>query len=92
VVQVEEAGGALRARIDAPAELARFVARKGSVALDGVSLTVGEVEGARFVIDVVPHTRTMTTLGALAAGQPLNLEIDLFARYLDRLLSARDPR
>lgn len=89
VAQLEESAGTLRARIDAPAELARFIARKGSVALDGVSLTVSEVEGARFVIDLVPHTRTATTLGGLATGQPLNLEIDLVARYLDRLLSAR---
>lgn len=89
VAQLEESGGMLRARIDAPAELARFIARKGSVALDGVSLTVSAVEGARFVIDLVPHTRAATTLGALAPGQPLNLEIDLVARYLDRLLTAR---
>jgi len=89
VAQLEESGGTLRARIDAPAALARFIARKGSVALDGVSLTVSEVEGARFVIDLVPHTRAATTLGELAPGQPLNLEIDLVARYLDRLLTAK---
>jgi riboflavin synthase len=91
VAGLEEAGGSLRARIEAPAALARFIARKGSVALDGVSLTVGEVEGARFAIDLVPHTRAATTLGSLAAGRPLNLEIDLVARYLDRLLASREP-
>ena len=92
VMHVAEAGGALHAFIAAPAELARFIACKGSVALDGVSLTVGAIEGARFTIDLVPHTRAATTLGTLSAGQPLNLEIDLVARYLDRLLSARDVR
>jgi len=92
VAEAAESVGALRAGIEAPAELARFIARKGSVALDGVSLTVGEVAGARFVIDLVPHTRAATTLGALAVGQPLNLEIDLVARYLDRLLEARGGR
>lgn len=84
-----EAGGALHATVEAPAALARFVAEKGSVALDGVSLTVGRVDGARFEIDLVPHTRAVTTLGALAPGLPLNLEVDLVARYLDRLLEGR---
>lgn len=82
-------GGTLTATVEAPAALARFVAEKGSVALDGVSLTVGRVAGAGFVIDLVPHTRAVTTLGALAPGLALNLEVDLIARYLDRLLGAR---
>jgi len=89
VVEVSESGGTLGASIEAPAGLARFIARKGSVALDGVSLTVADVRDAVFRIDVVPHTRSATTLGALAPGQVLNLEIDLVARYLDRLLEAR---
>ena len=75
-----------------PPALARFIAEKGSVALDGVSLTVGRVAGAAFGIDLVPHTRAVTTLGKLAAGQALNLEVDLIARYLDRLLEARGVR
>jgi riboflavin synthase len=87
-----EQAGVLHATIAAPAGLARFVAEKGSVTLDGVSLTVGEVDGAEFSIDLVPHTRAATTLGALAAGQALNLEVDLVARYLDRLLASRVPR
>lgn len=87
-----EEGGALKATIEAPAALARFIAEKGSVALDGVSLTVGRVTGAAFVVDLVPHTRAATTLGSLAAGQTLNLEVDLVARYLDRLLDAREGR
>lgn len=84
-----EQRGALTVTVEAPPALARFIAEKGSVALDGVSLTVGRVTGAGFVIDLVPHTRAMTTLGALAPGLALNLEVDLVARYLDRLLEAR---
>ena len=84
-----EEGGALRAIVEAPASLARYVAEKGSVALDGVSLTVGRVEENAFRIDIVPHPRAATTLGAIAPGSALNLEVDLFARYLDRLLTAR---
>jgi len=87
-----EEGGALRASIAAPDSLARFIAEKGSITLDGVSLTVGRVDGSVFSIDLVPHTRAATTLGALAAGQALNLEVDVVARYLDRLLAGRGPR
>ena len=89
VRECKEEGGSLRATIEAPAGLARFIAEKGSVALDGVSLTVGRVAGSAFGIDLVPHTRAATTLDSLTAGQALNLEVDLFARYLDRLLGAR---
>jgi len=88
-IAVAESAGSLSASIEPPVELARFIARKGSVALDGVSLTVGEIDGAAFRIDIVPHTRSTTTLGRLAAGQELNLEIDLVARYIERLLDAR---
>jgi riboflavin synthase len=86
----QEAGGALRATLEAPAGLSRFIAEKGSVALDGVSLTVSRVSGCEFVVDLIPHTRAVTALGALAGGQALNLEVDLVARYLERLLSARE--
>lgn len=71
--------------IETPAALARFVAQKGSVALDGVSLTVNEVEGDRFSILLIPHTLAMTTFGARRAGDALNLEVDLMARYAARL-------
>ena len=84
-----EADGALQATVEAPAELMRFIAEKGSVTLDGVSLTVGRVAGVSFEVTLVPHTRSVTTLGDLAAGRRLNLEVDLIARYLDRLLDAR---
>jgi riboflavin synthase len=85
-------GGALGATVEAPATLARFIAEKGSVTLDGVSLTVGRVAGSRFEVTLVPHTRAVTTLGAMAAGQSMNLEVDLVARYIDRLLEMRGTR
>jgi riboflavin synthase len=72
----------------APAELVRFVASKGSVALDGVSLTVNEVAGERFSVLIIPHTLKVTTLGALTAADEVNLEVDLMARYAARLLAA----
>lgn len=65
--------------------LARYIAPKGSACLDGVSLTVNEVDDNRFSICIIPHTLAVTTLGSLAAGEVVNLEVDLIARYLDRL-------
>jgi len=70
----------------APAELARFIAPKGSVALDGVSLTVNKVEGSRFSVLIIPHTLKVTTLGALQPGGRVNIEVDQMARYAARLL------
>ncbi|MBS0379787.1 MAG: riboflavin synthase [Proteobacteria bacterium] len=86
---VEVAGDARshRVQLEVPAGLARFIAPKGSVALDGVSLTVNEVEGTRFGVNLIPHTQAVTTLGRLAVGTRLNLEVDLVARYLARLLA-----
>lgn len=75
-------------RIEAPAALAKYIAAKGSVCVDGVSLTVNAVEGATFEANLVPHTLAATTLGELAPGQRVNLEVDLLARYLERLLTA----
>ena len=92
VRESRQAGGALRATIEAPAPLARFIAEKGSVALDGVSLTVNRVDGTAFGVELVPHTRAATTLGELAPGRELNHEVDLVARYLDRLLAERGSR
>lgn len=71
-----------------PAELARFIAPKGSVALDGVSLTINQVEGDSFSVLIIPHTLQVTTFAALAAGSRLNLEVDRMARYAARLLEA----
>jgi riboflavin synthase len=72
--------------IAVPTALARYVARKGSIALDGVSLTVNEVEGALFEVNLIPHTLAVTTLGRVAPGTRLNLEVDQLARYVERLL------
>jgi riboflavin synthase len=72
---------------EAPPALARFIARKGSVALDGVSLTVNEVEGLQFGVNLIPHTLEVTTLGRLVPGACVNLEIDQVARYVERLLA-----
>jgi riboflavin synthase len=72
--------------LHAPAELARFIAPKGSVALDGVSLTVNEVKGDRFSVLIIPHTLKVTTFGELGVGARINLEVDLMARYAARLL------
>lgn len=74
---------------EASEKLARFIAPKGSVALDGVSLTVNEVCGARFGVNIIPHTLACTNFGAAVPGQWMNLEIDLIARYVDRLLGSR---
>ena len=90
VASCEELGGSARLVIDAPAGLARYIARKGSITVDGVSLTVNAVEGMRFEVNLIPHTRSVTTLGRLAKGERVNLEVDLIARYLERLLQARE--
>ena len=73
----------------APAGLARYVARKGSICIDGVSLTVNRAEDAEFDVNLIPHTLQATTLGALAPGAKVNLEVDQVARYLERLLQSR---
>ena len=76
-----------------PQALTRFIAAKGSVALDGVSLTVNEVrdeaDGTHFAINLIPHTAHETTLGTIAQGRQLNVEVDVLARYLDRMMAAR---
>jgi riboflavin synthase len=71
--------------VDVPAGLARFIAAKGSIAVQGVSLTVNDVQGSRFSVNLIPHTLAVTTLGTLRAGDRVNLEIDLLARYVARL-------
>ena len=68
-----------------PPGLSRFVAAKGSVAIDGISLTVNEVEGPEFGVNLIPHTKEVTTWGGLREGQPVNLEVDTMARYVARL-------
>ncbi len=85
VVDVRPDGESKRYTFEAPATLAKYIASKGSVALDGVSLTVNEVDGARFGVNIIPHTQDATTFGTLKAGDRVNLEIDMLARYVARL-------
>jgi riboflavin synthase len=86
VLHTERAGEALRAVIGCAPSLLRFVAEKGSVALDGVSLTVNSVEAGSFSVMLIPHTLAVTTLGGVAPGRAVNVEVDLVARYVSRLL------
>ncbi len=79
-------GGSVRFVFEAPTEVARFVAAKGSIAIDGISLTVNEVDGNRFGVNVISHTQGVTTLGQARVGQRVNLEVDMLARYVARLL------
>jgi len=88
VLATQRDARSLQVTLAAPPALARYIARKGSVTLDGVSLTVNEVQGAQFTINLIPHTLEVTTFGALAPGVRLNLEVDLMARYIERLHSA----
>lgn len=87
VTHCERVGDNTRFAIAAPAALAKYVARKGSIAVDGVSLTVNDVQDHAFNVNLIPHTLSMTTLGAIAAGARVNLEVDLLARYAERLQS-----
>lgn len=79
-------GASLRLKVAAPAALARYIAAKGSICVDGVSLTVNAVHGAEFEVNVIPHTLQATTLGTLEVDSTVNLEVDIIARYLERLL------
>jgi len=85
----EQLGDNRRLAFDAPEALARYIAPKGSVTLDGVSLTVNRVDAKRFELNLIPHTLAVTTLGALEPGDRVNLEVDQIARYLERLLEFR---
>lgn len=85
VVKIEEDGGSTRVTLRAPEALAKYIAPKGSVALNGTSLTVNEVEGCDFGINFIPHTKQVTTWGGVFVGQRINLEIDTLARYVARL-------
>jgi riboflavin synthase len=89
VVAREDPTGMARFKLRAPAPLARFIAVKGSVTLDGVSLTVNEVAGDTFDILLIPHTLDVTTLGQTRTGDQLNLEVDVMARYAARLIETR---
>ena len=86
VVARRDDGRSVRFRMRAPAALARYIAAKGSVCVDGISLTVNAVAGAEFELNIVPHTLTETTMGEFQPGRAFNLEVDIIARYLERLL------
>jgi len=96
VVGFEPVGESRELRIEAPGALARFLAYKGSITVNGVSLTVNRVEdlshGCAFSINLIPHTLEHTTLGTLVPGRAVNLEIDLIARYVERMLTGAVPR
>ncbi|HEX9684627.1 MAG TPA: riboflavin synthase [Burkholderiales bacterium] len=85
VARTKAAGSNRRMAVTAPKGVARLVARKGSIAVNGVSLTVNEVDGTAFEVNLIPHTLGATNLGALRAGHKVNLEVDMLARYVDRL-------
>lgn len=88
VTAFDNAGESMRLVVRAPKDLARYIARKGSITIDGVSLTVNRVDGAEFDVNLIPHTLEATTLKRLVAGARVNLEVDLLARYMERLLTA----
>jgi riboflavin synthase len=92
IVAVSGDARSTRIEVTVPSALARYIARKGSVAIDGVSLTVNETRGATFGINLIPHTQSVTTLGTLRVGARVNVEVDQVARYLERLLQQLAPR
>jgi riboflavin synthase len=85
IVGMQDEGDSTRYLFRAPAHLARFIAPKGSIALNGTSLTVNEVDGATFGVNLIPHTKQVTTWGSARVGDPVNLEVDTMARYVARL-------
>jgi riboflavin synthase len=91
VVQFAATGDSWLLEIDAPAKLARFIMQKGSITVNGVSLTVNAVEGVRFALNLIPHTLAVTTLKHLAVGTEVNLEVDMIARYVERLAAFPHP-
>ena len=91
VVAFDDLGASFRLAIEVPDALCRYIARKGSITVDGVSLTVNEAASGAFVVNVIPHTRAVTTLRDLAAGSRVNVEVDLLARYVERILQRPPP-
>jgi riboflavin synthase len=89
IISITPEGDSQRYKFRVPPELARFIAPKGSVAIDGTSLTVNEVEGDTFGVNIIPHTQAVTTWGAASAGQRVHIEIDMLARYVARLTEYR---
>ena len=87
VTEMHEDARSMRFAFEIPKEYSRYIAKKGSVSIDGVSLTVNEVSGNRFEVNIIPHTADVTTFGDYKVGSVVNIEVDLLARYLERLLS-----
>jgi riboflavin synthase len=85
LLRLEPEEGSLRLTFSVPDELGRFIAPKGSIAVDGVSLTVNAVGRSEFAVNIIPHTREVTTFGALKVGDQVNIEVDVLARYIARL-------
>ena len=88
VVARNEDARSIRLSFEVPGELARYIAKKGSICIDGVSLTINEVSGNTFGVNIIPHTAEVTTLGSYEAGTAVNIEVDLLARYIERMLGA----
>ncbi len=86
IISIHKDARSIRYRLRAPAELARYIAHKGSICIDGVSLTINAVDGAAFDLNIVPHTQQKTLFGEYKTGTRVNLEVDVIARYLERLL------
>ena len=92
LVELRDDARSVRLQIHAPGELAPYIARKGSITLDGVSLTVNDINGSMFSLNIVPHTREVTTIGTYQTGAQVNIEVDLLARYLERLILTQTHR
>jgi riboflavin synthase len=84
----EDDARSIRMTFEVPGELSRYIARKGSICVDGVSLTINEVSGNTFGLNIIPHTAEVTTMGAYEAGTAVNIEVDLLARYIERMLGS----
>ena len=92
VISFEQIGGDHRLAVELPAEFARYVACKGSIAIDGISLTIAEVSPMSFVVWIIPHTKRQTNLDRAKAGTLVHLEFDILAKYVERIISARAPQ
>ncbi len=90
IIEIKPSGRSTVYRVEAPAELSRYIAEKGSITVDGVSLTVNVVEGSVFHLNIVPHTAQETTIASYRTGSRVNLEVDIIARYLERLLTSTE--
>ncbi|MBF6058049.1 MULTISPECIES: riboflavin synthase [Thiomicrorhabdus] len=88
VVSIQQDGRSWRYELEAPKSLCRYIAAKGSICINGISLTVNKVDGCKFDVNIVPHTRQETTIKHLQVGSKVNLEVDLLARYLERMMTA----